>query len=178
MLNFTAIDFETANSKRASVCQIGLTRVVDGEITRTVSAMVSPPPGYSEFHQRNIQVHGIRPADVVGALTWEETLEKMLDFAEGTPLIGHNVSFEKSVVREACNATGITEPQLLWGCTLKMARTLLPGHPTYSLAKLSDALGLEGFGHHDAGEDAAASARLALYTARKLGISSTYELFA
>ena len=32
MLDFTAIDFETANSKRASVCAVGATRVRDGRI--------------------------------------------------------------------------------------------------------------------------------------------------
>ncbi len=30
MNNFVAIDFETANADRSSICQIGITEVVDG----------------------------------------------------------------------------------------------------------------------------------------------------
>ncbi|HBU41902.1 MAG TPA: DNA polymerase III subunit epsilon, partial [Microbacterium sp.] len=34
-LDFTAIDFETANSSNASACAVGLARVRDGEIVET-----------------------------------------------------------------------------------------------------------------------------------------------
>lgn len=177
-LNFTAIDFETANSSRASVCQIGLARVVDGRITKKVSEFVTPPAGFGEFSQRNIEVHGIRASDVSGAPQWEEILGKMLVFAEGTPFVGHNVSFEKSVVKAACAAAGVTQPQLMWGCSLKMARKHLPGYDSYSLGRLSADLGLSSFNHHDAGDDALASAELVLHAADTTNITDFHRLFA
>lgn len=51
MLDFTAIDFETANSKRASVCAVGATRVRDGRIVERFNQLVHPPLGYDEFNQ-------------------------------------------------------------------------------------------------------------------------------
>ena len=54
MLDFTAIDFETANSKRASVCAVGATRVRDGRIVERFNQLVHPPLGYDEFNQWNI----------------------------------------------------------------------------------------------------------------------------
>lgn len=176
-LNFTAIDFETANSKRGSVCQLGLTRVVDGKIIETKTSMVTPPEGFGAFHERNIAVHGILPHHVKGAPTWETAMNMIIDFSEGTPLVGHNVSFEKSVVKSACEATNLTSPQFVWACSLKMARKHLKGQESYSLGLLSAALGLEQFAHHDAGEDARASAQLVLYTAQKTGITDLHQLF-
>ena len=64
MLDFTAIDFETANSKRASVCAVGATRVRDGRIVERFDQLVHPPLGYDEFNEWNIRVHHIHPEDV------------------------------------------------------------------------------------------------------------------
>ncbi len=40
---FTAIDFETAQGKRWSICQVGLVRVVDGLIIEKMNKLVCPP---------------------------------------------------------------------------------------------------------------------------------------
>ena len=37
---FTAIDFETAQGKRNSICQVGIVRVVDGEIVETYNKLL------------------------------------------------------------------------------------------------------------------------------------------
>ncbi len=42
-LNFTAIDFETANSAPSSICQIGLVRVEQGEVVHAVNQLIQPP---------------------------------------------------------------------------------------------------------------------------------------
>ena len=42
MNNFVAIDFETANADRSSICQIGITEVVDGILQPSKSWLVQP----------------------------------------------------------------------------------------------------------------------------------------
>lgn len=64
MKNFTALDFETANASRSSVCSIGLAKVKNGEIIDTYYSLVNPG---ERFDSRNIAVHGIRPEDVRNA---------------------------------------------------------------------------------------------------------------
>lgn len=39
MDNFAAIDFETANNKRSSVCSVGLVIVREGKIVNNVSSI-------------------------------------------------------------------------------------------------------------------------------------------
>ena len=42
MLTFNAIDVETANADRASICQIGIVHVRDGEIEDRWQTLVNP----------------------------------------------------------------------------------------------------------------------------------------
>lgn len=47
MINsFTAIDFETAQPYRWSICQVGLIRVENGEIVKQLDVLVQPPGNY------------------------------------------------------------------------------------------------------------------------------------
>ena len=42
MIDFVALDLETANTTRSSICQIGLTEVIDGVIQPSRSWLVKP----------------------------------------------------------------------------------------------------------------------------------------
>ena len=64
-ITFIAIDFETATSKRASICEVGICVVRNGEIVETRSWLVRPEDNYYQYW--NIKVHGIRPQDTENA---------------------------------------------------------------------------------------------------------------
>jgi DNA polymerase-3 subunit epsilon len=68
-LDFTAIDFETANGDSASACAVGLVKVRNGKIVDSYSSLINPPTGWWDFHPGNIRVHGIYPKDVETAPT-------------------------------------------------------------------------------------------------------------
>ena len=57
MKDFAAIDFETANGQRSSICSVGLVVVRDGEITIRHYRLVRPYPNY--YNYWNTQVHGM-----------------------------------------------------------------------------------------------------------------------
>ena len=44
MKDFAAIDFETANNERTSVCSVGVVIVSDGEIVDTFYSLIQPEP--------------------------------------------------------------------------------------------------------------------------------------
>ncbi len=66
-LNFTAIDFETANSSPASACSVGLVKVRGGRVVERASWFIKPPVGHDAFLEWNTRIHGIVATDVVGA---------------------------------------------------------------------------------------------------------------
>ena len=51
--NFTAIDVETANADMASICQIGVAKYVDGELTEEWSTLVDPED-YFDYVNNNV----------------------------------------------------------------------------------------------------------------------------
>lgn len=57
-LNFIAIDFETATPKRASICEVGICVVRNGEVVETRSWLVQPKENLYSYW--NMQCHGIR----------------------------------------------------------------------------------------------------------------------
>lgn len=44
MKDFAAIDFETANQQRTSVCSVGIVIVRDGEIADSYYSLINPEP--------------------------------------------------------------------------------------------------------------------------------------
>jgi DNA polymerase III subunit epsilon len=180
-LNFVAIDFETANPKRASVCQIGLVKVRDGIPGRTHCLYVSPPPGFTNFHQRNIEVHGITKPDTEGAPSWDTMLDKLIAFTNTKvavyPLVAHNAPFEKSVITQATEAIGRDVPDFTYHCTVKLAKRLQPEEHSHKLNEVAARLGVPPFAHHSAGDDAMASALIVLGLADQHGLRSLEDLW-
>ena len=56
-MNFIAIDFETANEKRASACSLGLVIVKEGQIVDKRYYLIKPKE--LRFNPMNTRIHGI-----------------------------------------------------------------------------------------------------------------------
>lgn len=175
-LNFTAIDFETANSKRGSVCAVGLAKVKSGKVINSTSWLIRPPATVSHFDRRNIAVHGIQANDVKGAATWEKSLRRIVDFVGTDVLVAHNASFDRSVLRSACSESGIQAPELTFRCSLDLARRLLD-LDVNKLPNVAAALGLGAFKHHDAGNDSEICAQAVIAMARGQALHSLDRLW-
>jgi DNA polymerase III epsilon subunit-like protein len=175
-LSFTAIDFETANSRRGSICSVGLTKVVNGSIRETTSWLISPPDdgGFAAF---NTAIHGVTAADVRNAPDWASSLQDILDFIDGDVVIAHNAAFDIGALRDACSFAGIDWPELDYACTLVLARALLD-LPVYKLPWVADALQIPSFDHHEAGADARACALIAVALAESHGAATVAELLS
>lgn len=167
-MSFTAIDFETANPKRASVCAVGVVKVRDGVVVDAMSTLVQPPPGHETFGDMNVAVHGIRPRDVVGAPTWDRVYPAVAEFAEGDALVAHNASFDRSVLTQASQVYGIDVPPSPWLCTRNAAKSALD-LPSYRLPDVSAALDIAAHAHHEAEADARQCALVLVALCRRLG---------
>ena len=49
MQDFAAIDFETANNERSSVCSVGVVIVRNGEIVDSFYSLIQPEPNYYNY---------------------------------------------------------------------------------------------------------------------------------
>lgn len=176
-LSFTAIDFETANAKRESVCAVGLAKVRQGRVVARFSQLVAPPPGFDHFHWRNVGVHGIEKSDVARSPGWDSVHEDVADFVGDDTLVAHNAPFDKSVLRASNRVYKLAEPTNDWVDTLALARRLLT-LGSYRLPMVMDALGLTraDFKHHDASDDALQAANILIALAGKTGARTVQDL--
>lgn len=155
MLDFTAIDFETANAYRGSPCSVGLVRVREGQIVDKRHWLIRPPEGADRFDPWNVAIHGITSDMVANVPRWKEVLPLIVDFVGDDVLVAHNAAFDTGVMRYACEIDKIDWPEFNFLCTLVMSRHAL-ALPTYRLPYVVEHLGFVLEDHHDALADALA----------------------
>ncbi|TAL41302.1 MAG: DNA polymerase III subunit epsilon [Salinibacterium sp.] len=176
-LNFTAIDFETANGSAASACSVGMVKVRDSRVVDTAYWLIKPPFGHDEFLEWNVRIHGIMAADVADAALWSEQLADLQSFAENDYLVAHNAGFDMGVITAACAASFVTSPTFDYLCSLQVARKTY--HlDSYRLPMAASAAGFDDFEHHNAAADAAACAAIMIDAADRHGASDIPELAA
>ncbi len=112
-LDFTAIDFETANGSAASACSVGLVKVRDGQVVDEIGWFIQPPFGHDHFVEWNTRIHGITADMVLEAPGWVDQLADLQTYIDGDALVAHNAGFDMGVMKSACAATGLAVPVVL-----------------------------------------------------------------
>lgn len=158
-MDFVAIDFETANQRPNSACQVAAVVVQDSQIVEERAWLIRPPSNY--FAPINISVHGIRPQDVENAPSMEQVWEELGELIDGLPLLAHNARFDMGVLVASLTAYDVACPQFEFQCTRVLAKATWPGRSRYGLKPLGNWLGID-FRHHDALEDARCCAQIAI----------------
>src|SRR5699024_3527961 len=170
-LDFTAIDFETANPSRASACAVGLAKVREGAVIDTATWLIAPPEGLDDFAPRHVAIHGITPESVRDAPAWDRVFPEVMGFIGGDDLLAHNAPFDRSVLQQVCAVFDIDAPAAAWYDTLPIARRLLT-LGSYSLPFVARALNLDDLTHHEAQADAIHAARIAVALSGRAGAAN------
>ena len=171
--DFIAIDFETANQQRCSVCSVGIVIVAGGQIADSFYSLIQPEPNYySHFCQ---QVHGLSRCDTDAApifpRVWREVeqhIRKVFPSEGGDmpdiPFVAHNARFDEGCLKAVFKVYQMDYPDYRFYDTLSAARRLF-GHslPNHQLHTVAAACGYDLRRHHHALADAEACAAIALY---------------
>ena len=174
-LDFTAIDFETANSSMASACSVGLVKVRDGQVVDRIGWFIQPPMGHDHFIDWNTRIHGITADMVMDAPSWVDQMADLLAFTGDDHLVAHNAGFDMGVIKAACIATGFAVPSYSYFCSLQIARNTYT-LDSYRLPSVALAVGFADFPHHDAVADAEACAAIIIHAADRYAAIDVPEL--
>ncbi|MBN2595488.1 MAG: 3'-5' exoribonuclease [Marinifilaceae bacterium] len=172
-MNFTAIDFETANGQRNSACSLGLVRVENGIIVESKDWLISPPEMY--FHPMNVSIHGITEEDVMNEPSFNYIWEEVEDYLHGKMVIAHNASFDVSVLRACLDTYGIRFPEFDYLCTVQISRNIWPNMPNHKLNTMAHLFDIP-LKHHDALEDTLACAKIAIKACEVMNMNSLTDL--
>lgn len=177
-LDFVAVDVETANRSFGSICQVGAARFVDGRLAESKQWLCRPPAGLDEFEDANVAVHGITADAVADAPRFADIFPEVAGFLSAGPLLAHNAQFDATALRDAAERSGIETPQVLFGCSLALARAARLGVLDHRLPTLAEEFRVELSRHHEAEADALAAGGVLVALARRCGHrGSLLELF-
>jgi DNA polymerase III subunit epsilon len=150
-MDFVAIDVETANPDRSSICQIGIATFLNGELVDCWESLVAPAGEFSPF---NISIHGIDRRRVRTAPSWNEIYPHVASRLESRIVVSHT-SFDRHALTQACACCGLSICECQWLDSAEIARTAWPqfSRSGYKLTNLASHFGFE-YRAHDALEDA------------------------
>ena len=148
--SYTAIDFETAQGKRWSICQVGLVRVENQIITEQLSILVQPPGNY--YWNNFIDIHGICLEQTVNAPTFDKIWHQIEPYIKNQNVVAHNgFAFDFHCLKQTLEYYGISNPEFTGHCTYRIFGGNLASLCNQYKIKLN---------HHDALSDARACAEL------------------
>lgn len=173
-MDFVAIDFETANSKRDSACALGIAIVKENKVIERKSWLIKP--NKLEFYWYNIKIHGITEDDVIDKPEFNEIWPELKPYLENNIIVAHNASFDISVLRGLSKIYKFDMPQTKYICTRKLARKLWPGLASYKLYTVAKRHLKINFKHHDPSDDAYACAMILIKAIQALNIKDETEL--
>lgn len=159
MKDFAAIDFETANYERTSVCSVGIVIYRNGKKVDEFYSLIKPEPDYYRYWCT--QVHGLTEEDTADAPIFPEVWKQIEPKIEGLPLVAHNKAFDENCLKAVFECYQMDYPDYEFYCTLLKARELWPGE-RHGLDAVAERCGYNLENHHHALADAEACAAIAL----------------
>ena len=160
MDNFAAIDFETANNERTSICSVGVVIVRNGEIADRFYSLVHSRTGLLfvlEHPYSWIDTGRILPMLLFFSEVWKQVAPKI----EGLPLgLRSNKAFDEGCLKAVFRTYCMDYPDYDFYCTYQASRKL-KGLRNHQLHTVAGFFGFELENHHHALADAEACAWIA-----------------
>lgn len=158
---FVALDFETTglSPDRDRVVEIGAIKfrmmensdgwriVTEKEFETLIHPGRSIPAEVSA-------IHGISDLDVSQAPYFKAAAESFLPFLEDTVLVAHNAPFDMGFLLAEARRAGLPEPRNPAYDTKNLAKTAVPGLPSYSLQNLAKSFDILQKDAHRGADDA------------------------
>ena len=152
---YAIVDIETTGGYAAAngIIEISI-KIFDGQnVVEEYETMINPGQNIPRYIQA---FTGITNEMVQDAPRFEEVAEKVYTYLQGNIFVAHNVNFDYSFIKSHLDFYGYSfHAKKL--CTVRLARQIFPGFPSYSLGNLCHSLGIELNNRHRAGGDAAAT---------------------
>ena len=172
-MDFTAIDFETATSKKTSICSLGICVVEKNAISECKEFLFRPEP--YEFNDYNIRIHGLTPADVCTRKTFNYYWRDIYPYLHNRLVIAHNTQFDIGALCASLDMFHLKYPVFDYMCTVQLSQKAYPQLPSHKLNSLCEYFGIR-FHHHNARDDAYACARILLNICNDFNLDSAQAI--
>jgi ATP-dependent DNA helicase DinG len=163
---FVAIDLETTGLTPANeaIIEVGAVKFLDGEVADIYQTFIDPERPLPRFIT---SLTGIRDEDLLGAPSFEEISNDLLEFIGDSPLVGQNTSFDLGFLT-AHGGTDYRFPGRMILDTAELARIFWAELPRFSLSSLCRTFGVTLASAHRASDDAKATGEILVHLAESM----------
>lgn len=157
-MEYAVVDIETTggNASGSRITEICIIIHDGSKVLDRWETLINPQ---KDIPRPIFALTGINNEMVKDAPVFDTVSDKVLEMLQGRIFVAHNVNFDHSFIRHELERAG-----LKWAtkklCTVRAARKIKPGLPSYSLGKLCRSLDIPLLCAHRAGGDADATAIL------------------
>jgi DNA polymerase-3 subunit epsilon len=168
LMDFVALDVETANADLASICQIGLVEFRNGRIVQSWDWLVDPE---DDFDGMNVSIHGIDEAAVRGQPTWPALHPQIRAIVDDRIVVSHT-PFDRCSLQKVTEKYHLPPFKCTWLDSARVVRRTWPelSRSGYGLSCVAERLRIT-FHHHDAKEDARAAGEILIRAIEQSGVS-------
>lgn len=155
---YAILDIETTGGKynEEGITEIAIYKFDGHEVVDQVISLVNPERPIQPFV---VGLTGINNDMLRNAPKFYEIAKRILEITQDCILVAHNAKFDYRILRTEFRRLGYEyERETL--CSVELSKKLLPGHASYSLGKLTKALGIPISSRHRADGDAIATVKL------------------
>lgn len=133
-MDFIAIEIETANLWRDSICSIGLVKIVDNQVVDTLFTYINPDQPFDEYHTSH---HGITEDMVRFSSAFEDFYPILNHWLTNQIVIAYYRDFDESVIEEACTSINKLMPYCHFGDILSFSKQNLKHLQFYTLQSIA-----------------------------------------
>ena len=145
--------FNYPNGRITEICIL----IHDGlSVVEKFSTLIDPECYIAPIYT---DITGITNQMVIGAPKFHQVAKKIHELTENRTFVAHNVSFDYNFIKAEFASLGFHFHRNKL-CTVQLSRKLIPGHKSYSLGKICEALNIPNNSRHRAEGDAVATAKL------------------
>lgn len=173
-LSFVALDVETANCQRHSICEIGIAVVKNSQIVESRSWLVRPEGNVYDGY--NIALHGITSQMTKNCPSFDKIWEEVEPYLSNQIVVAHMTSFDMYALRDAFDLYQIEYPTFRYYCSCRLAKYTFKDTYSYSLSPLCNAMGIPFESHHRAESDSIACAKVFIKSLELAEVSNLEEL--
>ncbi|WP_452229542.1 exonuclease domain-containing protein [Lacinutrix sp. MEBiC02404] len=155
---YTIVDIETTGGKynEEGITEIAIYKYDGHEVVDQFISLVNPEREIQPFV---VNLTGINSNMLRNAPKFYEVAKRIVEITEDTILVAHNAKFDYRILRTEFRRLGF-EFKRKTLCTVELSKDLIPDQPSYSLGKLTRALGIPIADRHRASGDAFATVKL------------------
>ena len=155
---YAILDIETTGGKynEEGITEIAIYRFDGHEVTDQFISLVNPEREIQPFV---VNLTGINSNMLKNAPKFYEVAKRIIEITEDCIVVAHNADFDYRILKTEFNRLGFPYKRKTL-CTVELSQELIPDMESYSLGKLTRALGIPVSDRHRANGDALATVKL------------------